>query len=111
MESVKLSLRRGVVAVPPHGGVNRSRSHELVRSIVMGKGHKKASTSGRPPTLVPGPSMRTRRCAPAPEFRQMPKSDGLFDLTLTHNSQCRTRSHVASNRPSSISTLLLMAVM
>ena len=46
MESVKLSLRRGVVAVPPHGGVNRSRSHELVRSIVMGKGHKKASTSG-----------------------------------------------------------------
>jgi len=46
VESVKLSLRRGVVAVPPHGGVNRSRSHELVRSIVMGKGHKKASTSG-----------------------------------------------------------------
>ena len=76
MESVKLSLRRGVVAVPPHGGVNRSRSHELVRSIVMGKGHKKASTSGSvPPTLVPGLRRMRTQDARAPEFRQLPKSE------------------------------------
>ena len=66
MESVKLSLRRGVGAVPPHGGVNRSRSHELVRSIVMGKGHKKASTSGSVRRLwFPG-----RRCAHADAHRR-----------------------------------------
>lgn len=81
MESVKLSLRRGVVAVPPHGGVNRSRSHELVRSIVMGKGHKKASTSGSVRLSVSDsgsrtPSMRTQMRSGA-RVSASPKSVGL----------------------------------